>query len=1257
MKVPVVLVIDDNPITRKMVRVALKQEGYETVEAGDGRTAILSIQDRLPDLILQDFRLPDVDGCDLARQIRALPGAKEIPILGFTGFLTQAEELRVGTSTFDDILVKPVEPSRLIKTVKAYVPIGGREGAVKGAGRRILIVDDDPVQLKLLATRLRILGFETAASTDGQEALRVAHEFKPDGIVSDVLMPRFDGFQFCLAVRRDPELQKIPVVLVSSHYLDEIDREFGVKVGADAFVNRSPSMDDVISAIDVSLKRKSSPSPRLDTTQLEGEHMERAMLQLERQAAINAGLTERCLIQSAALSVLGATSGALAGQEAIEEALDLSLQHCLDASGLSRGALYLMDSENRLVLQAEVGFSSGSQAKEFFGHRELFVRVVTKGRSVVFPSADITETVSKEFLTRTGNATAALLVPILFAEDVLGVLLMVSQKRDLSSADWLSFAQIVAAQLGQALVINRSYRLIKDSEERYRNLMENANDAVFVLGSKGAILEANLRAQQLLGLSKDRIVGRVAWEFMEGDGGERLVREYPRLLDRKPRQVDGIRLKRSDGRVVITDLALSAVDIAQEKVVLAIARDVTEKERIARELETRVRQQEEIARLSASALASTGLDEFFHESVEGVKRGLEVEWAHILELPPDGPKFVLRSGESWSGESIRRAKAESRARFNLLSESSVVIEDFSKEERFADHLFLSKKGLRAGLSVVIHGKDRPFGVLEAFTRTDRVFGRNDIHFLESAANILADAVERRTSTAKLHESEERQKQILDAIADLVFVKGADSRLLWGNKAFRDYYGVTIDDVQDGARWASRGRGMQTLPDDTFVFETGKSLDIPEEAVPRQDGEMHLFHTVISPIVDQQGRVVMAVGVARDITERKKLHSQLLISDRMVSVGTLAAGVAHEINNPLAAVLANTEFLKKKIGDIRESDLLVRLHADLAPVQSDIVSLLDPLEETLEAAERIRTTVKDLKIFSRPDEESRGPLDVRRVLDSVARMAWNEVRHRARLVKDYGPAPFVDGNDARIGQVFLNLIINAAQAIPEGQADQNEIRISTVTDDEGNTVVRVRDTGSGIPPEIAKQIFDPFFTTKPVGVGTGLGLSICHRIVTSYGGTISFESQPTRGTTFQVVFPPARLEATLPPIASDAASISRRGRILVIDDEKIVCSAVERTLAVDHIVETVQTAQEALDQISAGERFDVILCDLMMPKMTGMELYEEVLRFSKDQADRMIFLTGGAFTPRARDFLVRVNNQRVEKPFDPKNLRSIVSDRL
>jgi signal transduction histidine kinase len=398
---------------------------------------------------------------------------------------------------------------------------------------------------------------------------------------------------------------------------------------------------------------------------------------------------------------------------------------------------------------------------------------------------------------------------------------------------------------------------------------------------------------------------------------------------------------------------------------------------------------------------------------------------------------------------------------------------------------------------------------------------------------------------------------------------------------------------------------------------------------------------------------LPVAVERELretavrAEQARMRERLVISERMASAGMLAAGVAHEINNPLAVALANIDLLTETV-------VLHKQQSGRTPdagVPSE--DLDEPLHDAKEALQRIRDIVRDVKLFSRPDDQVATMVDLRRVADSSVRMAWNEIRHSAQLVKHYDDVPSVHANESRLGQVLLNLLVNAAQAIGEGHADQDEIRISTRTGDSGTAIIEVADTGCGIPEENLNRIFDPFFTTKPVGVGTGLGLAICHGIVTELKGRMDVESQVGKGTVFRIELPAAHPSSGVIKAANAADAGATRARVLIVDDEVALGRALRRSLSTWHTVTVLSSGQEALTRITAGERFDAILLDVMMPEISGMEVYERLLKVAPDQAGRILFLTGGAFSARAREFLDRNPNPRLEKPVDTATLLAMV----
>jgi PAS domain S-box-containing protein len=381
-----------------------------------------------------------------------------------------------------------------------------------------------------------------------------------------------------------------------------------------------------------------------------------------------------------------------------------------------------------------------------------------------------------------------------------------------------------------------------------------------------------------------------------------------------------------------------------------------------------------------------------------------------------------------------------------------------------------------------------------------------------------------------------------------------------------------------------------------------------------------------------------LGIIRDVTELLGMQAALALADRLASMGTVAAGVAHELKNPLAYVGANMEFVQEGL-------------AGLAARRPEEARALAPLGEAVREAllgqQRMQVIVRDLKTFSRDDDSPEAVADVHRVLESCVNMSWAEVKRRATLRKELRAVPPVRISDARLGQVFLNLLINAAHSIPEGDPRHHEVGLATRPLEGGWVEVEVWDTGSGIPPEVRSRIFEPFFTTKRPGEGTGLGLSICKSIVETAGGSIAVESEVGRGSRFRVVLPAAEGMST-------AVDLRRRRRVLVLDDEPLVASAMERALLAEWDVQSLTRASSLAERLARGERYDVVLCDLSLPEEDGVAVHRLLRRLDPALARRTGFLTGGPVPAAARAYCEAEGIARLEKPFEVLKLRELVA---
>ncbi len=403
------------------------------------------------------------------------------------------------------------------------------------------------------------------------------------------------------------------------------------------------------------------------------------------------------------------------------------------------------------------------------------------------------------------------------------------------------------------------------------------------------------------------------------------------------------------------------------------------------------------------------------------------------------------------------------------------------------------------------------------------------------------------------------------------------------------------------------------------------------------------------------------------TEQKQMQASLARSDRMASMGLLAAGVAHEINNPLTYLLFNLGNLANDLPELVSA--LTRMQLALGPERTREILGVDnsvtraghlndlarQAREAREGANRVRYIVRDLRTFSRVDEDREVPVALNGVIEGAINMTYNEIKYRARLVKQYDELPTIMANDGKLSQVFSNLLVNASHAITEGDVGNNKIVVRTWTSGD-QICAEVRDTGRGISSEHIPHIFDPFFTTKDVGIGSGLGLSICENIVNNMGGAITVESEEGEGTSF-VVRLPVGAESKESPyrLPNDSASVAVRGRFMIVDDEVHVGRAMKRMLDRQHEVVVTTSGAMAKQLLEQDQGFDGIICDLMMPQITGMDLHSWLEERYPVLARRMVFVTGGAFTPKAKAFLNRVDNPRLEKPFDPKNLKAYLRE--
>jgi signal transduction histidine kinase/FixJ family two-component response regulator len=377
-----------------------------------------------------------------------------------------------------------------------------------------------------------------------------------------------------------------------------------------------------------------------------------------------------------------------------------------------------------------------------------------------------------------------------------------------------------------------------------------------------------------------------------------------------------------------------------------------------------------------------------------------------------------------------------------------------------------------------------------------------------------------------------------------------------------------------------------------------------------------------------------LAIVRDVTQEREMEARLRVADRLVSLGTLASGVAHEINNPLSYVVANVDFVVECIRGL-DADQLAAAGGH---------EILEALSEVREGGRRIASIVESLRYQARQDDDLAAPADANAAVEAALRILDNQLRYRTRVELALGKLPMCLVHERRLVQVIVNLLTNAIDAFPARSSDQNLIRIETRSLKE-SVLVEVHDNGLGIPETVRERIFDPFFTTKAPGVGTGLGLYLCHQYVAAAGGTLDFETRDNEGTTFRIRLPLAqahRVQSVKPSIPSLPPS-----RILVVDDDALVARSLARMLRGHELVLS-GDGESALWECLSRD-FDLILCDLMMPRLDGAGFYTALREHRPRLASRVVFMTGGAFTSGTRAFLDGVPNPCMEKPIHAARL--------
>jgi len=517
---------------------------------------------------------------------------------------------------------------------------------------------------------------------------------------------------------------------------------------------------------------------------------------------------------------------------------------------------------------------------------------------------------------------------------------------------------------------------------------------------------------------------------------------------------------------------------------------------------------------------------------------------------------------------------------------------------------------------------RAIGAVSLAAERAGSFGEAEQMLIAAVVAQAAIALENARLVELLSSGKREWERTVDAITQAICILDARGVVRRANRIFAGLLGTAVT--------ALPGRPWLGLLPPVWADSVMRALADPgNTSVEVRAGERILLLTAY-PTTEADGGAVL---VFEDQTEKRRLQEQLIQSEKMSAIGQLIAGVAHDLNNPLASVVGFSDFLAEA--------------GEVPP------RLAEPLQVIRQEAERAATIVKNLLSFARRQEGERRRLPIKPILESTLQLLANQLmasRIEATLRVEPG-LPDVEVNSNQIKQVFVNLINNGAQAIAEtGQGGRIWVTAKRWLD---GVAVSVTDSGPGIPDEIAGRVFEPFFTTKPEGKGTGLGLSICQGILKEHGGRLTLEAKPGAGATFIVELPGTTPPAAEPERAAEPRAPARKLRVLVVDDEPPILHYMSATLeSWGHTVEVASDGQYALERALVGA-FDVIICDLRMPHLGGRDMYHKLARQDPRTAERVIFATGDTVRGDTLRFLESLGRPYLHKPFTLAELRQVL----
>lgn len=739
-------------------------------------------------------------------------------------------------------------------------------------------------------------------------------------------------------------------------------------------------------------------------------------------------------------------------------------------------------------------------------------------------------------------------------------------------------------------------QVISRSQHNYRDLIDNLDQAVFTLSLHGEVLVANRYLSRILGASFPDLIGHALTEFLEVPSLADIQRLIPGFVSKGSWSgVVSVRLKR-ESEFRYFNCWLQAVPEEGHRVsVIGWARDITVQHK---------------AEIRFAELFQSLREGIFFSTPDG----------QILDANPALVRILgYESKEDLLSHNFREMYYEP-------AERDAILQEFEQRGFIRDRIvtFRRKDG------ALVHCLASVFILRDASGRMSRIQGA------------LIDITERREIENKLREEQEFVRRLVASIPDLVIVLDVLGRFTFVSGSMKDVLGFTPEEfVGQSFGWRTDQEGQSKLRDLVQKITLGEQVHAQIEVRARHaDGSWRVLRCSAGPLVDEMGKITGIVATARDITDSKVAEQQVAQKEKFAAMGQMLAGAAHELNNPLTAILGVTDLLRERVTD---------------------EGMRRQVELVLQQTRRAAGIVQNLLAFSRPPSQGRMKIRIEDVIRQALQVEQPALDRKNISVKFQAEPdlPSVEGDSRLLAQVFLNLITNAEQAITTA-SDHGTISISLSRSGDAVRSV-IADDGPGIEPGHLGKLFDPFFTTKRPGGGTGLGLTICLAVTKDHGGTIEVNSSPGTGASFHVLLPAAGVdppqESRLAIPQSKPVDSLRAHRVLVVDDEESIREIVQEGLTARGMhVDCAESSEAALSHLQSNP-CDVVICDSNLPGLTGEQLLEHLRARPSDPQPAFVLITGDLVDFDSVKQLEGKGARTLQKPFHIAALASLLGDML